>query len=86
MVNIDEKEGIVVIRRQNEDIESLIKRFKKKVHKSGILKDLRNKAFYEKPSDKKRRRKNEAKTRAALEKQKIEKLTNKKGNNQNEKD
>jgi ribosomal protein S21 len=30
----DKKMGLVVIRRENEDIESLIKRFKKKVNSS----------------------------------------------------
>jgi len=48
---------VVVRSRKNEDIESLIRRFKKKVSKAGITKEVRDKMYYEKPSDKKRRKK-----------------------------
>lgn len=54
---IREKVGIVVKQRGYEDIESLIRRFKKKVSKSGIIKEVRNKMYFEKPSDIKRRKK-----------------------------
>jgi small subunit ribosomal protein S21 len=47
----------VVRARKNEDIESLIRRFKKKVSKAGITKEVRDKMYYEKPSDKRRRKK-----------------------------
>ena len=60
---LDEKQGIIVIARPNEDIDLLIRRFKRKVNKSGILRDVKLKAFYEKPSILKRRKRNEAAVR-----------------------
>ena len=42
--------------RPNEDIESLIRRFSKKVEKSGILKEVSFRSSYEKPSSAKKRR------------------------------
>ena len=65
--------GICVVRHKKETTESLIKRFKKKYSKSGITKELRNKMFYEKPSDKRRRKKNQSIRAIEREKQKIEK-------------
>lgn len=53
----DEYNGVCVVRRKNESVESLIKRFKKKYSKSGISKEVRDKMFHEKPSDKRRRKK-----------------------------
>lgn len=58
----DEK-GVSVIRREGEEIEALIRRFRKKVTKNGIYKDLKVREFYEKPSLKKRRKSTEAKKR-----------------------
>jgi len=55
--------GLTVIKKGYEDIESLLKRFKRKVTKSGILKDLRYKEFYEKPSVKQTRKSREARKR-----------------------
>ena len=52
-----EKAGIGVRAIGHEDIESLIRRFKKKVSKSGIIKEARDKMYYEKPSNTKRRKK-----------------------------
>ena len=49
--------GIGVERLLHEDDESLIRRFKKKVSKSGVLKEFRLRMYYEKPSSKKRRKK-----------------------------
>jgi len=46
-----------------EDIEKAIKRFSKAVKKSGILEEVRERRFFEKPSDKKRRKLKEAKFR-----------------------
>ena len=45
--------------REKENIESLLKRFKKKFSKSGIIKELREKSSFEKPSDRKRRKRKE---------------------------
>lgn len=52
----DENAGICVVKREGESYEDLMKRFRKKFSKSGIIRDLRDKAYYEKPSDKKRRK------------------------------
>lgn len=46
-----------VASRKGEDIESLIKRFRKKYSKSGLSREIHQRMFYEKPSDKKRRKK-----------------------------
>lgn len=44
--------GLVVVVKNN-DVEKAIRILKKKVNDEGILKDLRKKEFYEKPSVKK---------------------------------
>ena len=44
----------MVRRRENETVDSLIKRFKKEYAKSGILNDLRKHEAYQSPSEKKR--------------------------------
>ena len=78
--------GICVVARDKEDIESLIRRFKKKVNKSGILKDLRKKDYYNKPSMAKRIKKAEAKKRLERELQKeLMKKTSKKYYNKGDK-
>lgn len=74
MNNITEKKisGIVVFRKgDSEDIDSLVKRFKKKVNSSGILRELKFKSFYEKPSVLKKRKRKEAQIRREKEEQKI---------------
>ena len=43
----------------NENIESALKRFKKKIQKAGILSEIKRRERYEKPSVK-RKRKSEA--------------------------
>lgn len=53
----EEKSGVCVIRRRGESNEDLLKRFKKKFSKSGISKEVRENMYFEKPSDKKRRKK-----------------------------
>ena len=45
--------------RENENIESALKRFKKKIQKAGILSEIKRRERYEKPSVK-RKRKSEA--------------------------
>jgi len=44
---------------ENENIESALKRFKKKIQKAGILSEIKRRETYEKPSVK-RKRKSEA--------------------------
>ena len=54
-----ENNGICVVRRKGESDEELLKRFRKKYSKSGIARELKERMFYEKPSDKRRRKKNQ---------------------------
>ncbi len=44
--------------RQNESIDSALKRFKKELQQAGVLKEARAHEHYEKPSDKKRKAEN----------------------------
>lgn len=53
----EENNGICVSRRKGEGDEELLKRFRKKLSKSGIVKEHREKMYFEKPSDKRRRKK-----------------------------
>jgi len=73
--------GVIVVVRENESLESLIKRFKKKVDKNEILKDLKKHMFFKSPSKAKKRKQKEAESR----KRKEEKIKLK-GRNKNEKD
>lgn len=41
---------IVVNVKENESIEKALKRFKKKFEKTGVLRELRSRQAYEKPS------------------------------------
>lgn len=41
--------------RANEGLDSALRRFKKQIQQSGILKEAREHEHYEKPSDKKRK-------------------------------
>lgn len=50
---------IKVTARPNDTIDSLLRRFNTEVLKDGILKEVREKAHYEKPSVKKRRKRME---------------------------
>ena len=47
---------IKVTARPNESIEQLVKRFKKMCEKEGLTKDIKRTSYYEKPSERKRRR------------------------------
>ena len=69
----EEKIGICVSKRNGETNEELIKRFRKKFSKSGLTKELKEKMFYEKPSDKKRRKRLEAERARLREIEKQEK-------------
>ncbi len=46
--------GIVV--GNNESIDSALKRFKKQVEKGGVLSEVRKREFYEKPSERKKKK------------------------------
>ena len=47
---------IKVKMRGNETAEQLVRRFKKACEKEGLTKDIKRVAYYEKPSEKRRRR------------------------------
>jgi small subunit ribosomal protein S21 len=71
----DERSGICVIRRKGETDDELIRRFRKKYSKSGLAKELRDRMYYEKPSEKRRRKKMQSirlLEREALKQQEIE--------------
>lgn len=55
--NFKKKTMFFVVRRKDEDIESFIKRFRKKYSKSGLSREVHQRMFFEKPGDKKRRKK-----------------------------
>jgi small subunit ribosomal protein S21 len=58
--------------RKNENTEKAIKRFKRKVEREGILKDIKKNRFYRKPSVKKKEKSKAAeKRRRKLNKRKI---------------
>ncbi|MFH0762289.1 MAG: 30S ribosomal protein S21 [Candidatus Omnitrophota bacterium] len=42
--------------RKDESFESALRRFKKKIEQEGILREVRDRKHYEKPSEKKRKR------------------------------
>jgi small subunit ribosomal protein S21 len=47
---------IKVKARMNESLEQLLKRFKKACEKEGLIRDMKRTAFYEKPSEIRRRK------------------------------
>lgn len=47
---------IKVKARGNESVEGMVKRFKKMCEKEGLVKDIKRNSYYEKPSERKRRR------------------------------
>lgn len=55
--------GRSVHARDNENITQMLRRFKKKVNESGILEDVRQNEFYQKPSTVRKRAKASAKAR-----------------------
>ena len=48
---------------RNNNIEGALKKFKRKVKESGLMVELRDRQYYEKPSEKRRREKNLSKSR-----------------------
>ena len=68
-------EGLTITSTEcNGDMERMIKKFKKKVMKSGLMIELKSRQAYEKPSDKRRRRKKESIRRCRKEELKIKAL------------
>jgi small subunit ribosomal protein S21 len=69
--------------KAGESFESLMKRFKKAVERSGILTDLKKHEFYEKPSVKRKRKQAAARKRAIKNAKKVERSSARKGKNIN---
>ncbi len=69
--------------KPGESFESLIRRFKKAVERSGILADLKKHAYYEKPSVKRKRKQEAARKRAIKKQKKFARFTNKANTNKN---
>lgn len=72
-----------VTAKPGENIESLLKRFKKAVDKSGVLSDLKKHEFYEKPSVKRKRKQAAARKRALKKAKKLARQAARKRSNQN---
>lgn len=49
--------------KENEPLERALRRFKRKLEREGVLKQLRARKHYEKPSEKKRRKRRDARKR-----------------------
>ncbi|MFH1616804.1 MAG: 30S ribosomal protein S21 [Planctomycetota bacterium] len=47
---------IKVKARVGESVQQMVKRFKKMCEKEGLVRDMKRQSYYEKPSEKKRRR------------------------------
>lgn len=52
--------------RGNESVEQMIKRFKKMCEKEGLTKDIKKNSYYEKPSERRRRRLRKTLKRVAM--------------------
>ena len=68
----DDSKGLSV-KVWNNNVEGALKIFKRKVKDSNLMLDLKKKAYYEKPSEIKRHKKNLAKLRNKYNNQKTEK-------------
>jgi small subunit ribosomal protein S21 len=59
---------IKVKSRDNESVDQLLRRFKKLCEKEGLTRDIKRTSYYEKPSEKKRRKERKAVKRLLKEK------------------
>ena len=66
-----ENSGICVVRKKNESMDELLKRFRKKYSKSGLARELRERMAYEKPSQRKRRKRVQAQRLRDKEEEKV---------------
>ena len=57
---------IIVSVKDNESVDRALKRFKKKFERTGVLKELRARTFFQKPSVTKRKQKERAKYKQTL--------------------
>jgi len=58
---------IKVKARGNESVSQMLRRFKKMCEKEGLTKDIKRNSYYEKPSERRRRRHRKSLKRAAME-------------------
>jgi len=58
---------IKVRSRDNEPVELMLKRFKKMCEKEGLTRDIKRTSYYEKPSERKRRKERKAVKRSLRE-------------------
>lgn len=72
--NRQERGGICVVKRKDEPDEAFLRRFRKKFSKSGIMREYKEKMYFEKPSDKKRRKRAQAAQIRRQEEEKREKF------------
>lgn len=80
--NNPDLQGIAVVKRPHETEESLIRRFKRKVTKSEILREYKKKLEYIKPSIAKKRKSIEARKRDEKDAEKAKKKYDKMKKNQ----
>ncbi|MFP4106298.1 MAG: 30S ribosomal protein S21 [Phycisphaerae bacterium] len=57
---------IKVKARGSESVDQMLRRFKKLCEKEGLTKDIKRNSYYEKPSERKRRRMRKSLKRAAM--------------------
>jgi len=53
--------------KKNETVDRALKRLKKALDKEGLMREIRNKRYFEKPSEQKRRDKARARIRARMQ-------------------
>jgi len=70
----EEHSGVCVVRHENESFEDLIRRFRKKYSRSGVSRELRQRMYFEKPSNKRRRKKAQSIRLKLKEEQKMEEM------------
>ncbi len=58
---------IKVKARSNESVEQMMRRFKKMCEKEGLNRDIKRNSYYEKPSERKRRRQRKSLKRVTLD-------------------
>jgi small subunit ribosomal protein S21 len=58
---------IKVKARGNESVEQMLRRFKKMCEKEGLTKDIKRNSYYEKPSERRRRRMRKSAKRTLME-------------------
>lgn len=62
-MNPSKKRGTGITVRDGENVNQMLRRFKRKMEEAGTLETLREKEFYEKPTTARKRKKGAAKAR-----------------------